>query len=495
MLRIKKLDLFLLKSFLGPFIMVFFIVMFILVMQFLWLYIDELAGKGLSFSVILEFLWWGSCTILPMAMPLSTLLASIMTLGNLGESNELLAMKAAGVSLQRILSPLVYVAAFISISAFFISNNLIPVSYNKIYTLQYDIGKTRDQIKIPSGTFYNGIDGYSLRIKERNKKTDMMYDLMIYNHTSNKGNTSVTLADSGTIQSTADRRSLILTLYDGVSYEDDNVVKYRDTSLTQQRIAFKRQDVVVPLENYEFEKSDSTRYGNEVMAMNLGQLRTDRDSIGEIDHNMMITHEKNVNTRIRLKFPSQLDTAQNKSRFRQAAVDTMMRWRDAEQEKIALLGAISLVDEAVSVMDEYDREISRNQWLIRRIDLESYRKFTLSLACFIFFFIGAPLGAIIRKGGLGTPVIVSALLFIMYYIIDITGKKLARDGESTPFMGAFVSTFVLLPLGCFMTWAATKDKSFDLKTIGLFFKALWKGMKAFFSYVDVPHRKQPVTNE
>ena len=480
----KKLDQFLLKSFLGPFVMVFFIVMFILVMQFLWLYIDELAGKGLSLLVILEFMWWGSCTILPMAMPLATLLASIMTLGNLGESNELLAMKAAGVSLRRILYPLIYVAAFISVSAFFISNNLIPISYNKIYTLQYDIGKTKDQIKIPSGTFYNGIDGYSLRIKQRNKKTDMMYDMMIYNHTSKKGNTSVTLADSGTIKSTADKKSLILTLYNGISYEDDNTVNYRDTSVVMQRISFKRQDVVVPLENYEFEKSDSSRYGNEVMAMNLGQLRHDRDSIGALNDRVMESHERKIAYDLALATPKQLDTAQNKilmERNVKADADTLIKWANAEDERQALQKAINATDKAIANLQDYTRDVERNQWLIRRIDLESYRKFTLSLACFIFFFIGAPLGAIIRKGGLGVPVIVSALLFIVYYIIDITGKKLARDGETTPFMGAFISTFVLLPLGFIMTWAATKDKSFDFKAAWLFIKATWKGIIAFFT--------------
>jgi len=492
MQRLKKLDQFLLKSFLGPFIMVFFIVVFILVMQFLWLYIDELAGKGLSFGIILEFMWWGTCTILPMAMPLATLLASIMTLGNLGESNELLAMKAAGVSLQRILYPLIYVAIFISTSAFFISNNLIPISYNKIYMLQYDIGKTKEQIKIPSGTFYNGIEGYSLRIRERNKKTDMMYDLMIYNHTSHQGNTSVTLADSGTIKSTEDHKSLILTLYNGVSYEDENEVTYRDTSLSLQRISFKRQDVVIPLENYEFEKSDSSRYDNEVMAMNLGQLRKDRDSIGGVSERVARTHERGAVYELGIGTPAQLDTANKTEIVKQnASLDTLFRWKDAQEEKDALMVAIGQVDKAINTMDDYEREISYRERTIRRIDLESYRKFTLSLACLIFFFIGAPLGAIIRKGGLGTPVIVSAFLFIVYYIIDITGKKLAREGEATPFMGAFISTFVLFPLGCIMTWAATKDKSFDIKAIGIFFKAIWKGLRAFVSPTEKKTKKIP----
>lgn len=205
----KKLDLFILKSFAGPFIMTFFITVFILVMQFLWLYIDDLVGKGLSFWVIMEFLAWGSATILPLSMPLSTLLASIMTFGNLGENNELLAMKAAGISLQRVFVPLIFVAMIISVAAFFVSNNLIPLAYNKIYTLQYDISKTKEEIKIPTGTFYNGIEGYSLRVDSRNKKTGMMYDVMVYNHTGNKGNVSLAIADSGMLKSTREMDALI----------------------------------------------------------------------------------------------------------------------------------------------------------------------------------------------------------------------------------------------------------------------------------------------
>jgi len=477
---LKKLDKFLLKSFLGPFIMVFFIVMFILVMQFLWLYIDELAGKGLSFWVILEFMWWGSCTILPMAMPLSTLLASIMTLGNLGENNELLAMKAAGIPLQRILYPLIYVAAFISISAFFISNNLIPVSYNKIYTLRSDILRTREEIKIPTGTFYNGIDGYSLRVRDRNKDTDMMYDVMIYDHTSGKGNISVALADSGTIKGTPDQRAIILHLYDGVTYENDNKVTRQDTTLSLQRIAFKEQSVVIPLENYQFEKSDSSRYGSEIMTMQLGRLRKDRDSITILNEKINKKHERSITYDLALQTGVQLDTARNKTLVRSADVDSLLSWKSPKEELEAVKEAINQANRAKSNLTDYHREVERQLYLLPRINLEVFRKFTLSLACLLFFFIGAPLGAIIRKGGLGTPVIISALFFVLYYIVDITGKKLARDGEMSPFTGAFISTFMLLPIGTFLTWAASKDKSLDLKTIGLFFKAIWKGLAAFF---------------
>ena len=227
----KKLDRFIIKSFIGPFIAILLVVVFILMMQFLWLYIDELVGKGLSFKVILEFLGWGSATLLPLSLPLATLLASMMTLGTLGENNELLAIKAAGISLQRVLVPLGAVCVLISIGAFFVSNNLIPVAYNKIYTLRDDIGRTKEEIKIPTGTFYNGIEGYILRVNDRDEESGMMHGVMVYNHTKNKGNTSLVLADSALMKMSKDKSYLSFILYDGSNYEETNVKKYRDTSL------------------------------------------------------------------------------------------------------------------------------------------------------------------------------------------------------------------------------------------------------------------------
>ena len=462
----KKLDLFILKSFLGPFVMTFFITVFILVMQFLWLYIDELVGKGLSFWVIMEFLGWGSATILPLSMPLATLLASIMTFGNLGENNELLAMKAAGISLQRIFLPLIFVAFAISVAAFFVSNNLIPLAYNKIYTLQYDIARTKDEIKIPTGTFYNGIDGYSLRVNSNNKETGMMYDVMIYNHTKNKGNISLAVADSGMIRSTPDKKALVFTLYHGVSYEEDNTRTARDTSYVLQQVDFEMQEIVIALENYAFQKSEDTRYGNEIMAKNLQQLRVDRDSLGHLYDSTAALQRKEVVYDLYMRSARQLDTAKNKE-LDSAAVfplDTL-KWTDTQRELKAVEDAISSVQKAIQTMNGYHREVNQYTYYLRRIDLEYLRKFTLSFACFIFFFIGAPLGAIIRKGGLGTPVIVSALFFVLYWVVDISGKKLARDGVISPELGAFISSLVLLPIGVFLTWKSTKDSSiFNMET-------------------------------
>ena len=484
----KRLDLFILKSFLGPFVMTFFITVFILVMQFLWLYIDDLVGKGLSFWVIMEFLGWGSATILPLSMPLATLLASIMTFGNLGENNELLAMKAAGISLQRIFLPLIFVAFFISVAAFFVSNNLIPLAYNKIYTLQYDISRTKDEIKIPTGTFYNGIDGYSLRVNSSNKETGMMYDVMIYNHTGNKGNVSLAIADSGMIRSTPDKKSLVFTLYHGVSYEEDNTRTSKDTSYVLQQVDFNMQEIVIALENYAFQKSEDTRYGNDIMAQNLEQLSHGRDSLGALYDSTALEQRKSVVYDLAMDSPKQLDTALNKGYVTDFLADTI-GWPNTQRELDAVEDAIKAAQKAVQTMQSYGREVEQYAYYLRRIDLEYLRKFTLSFACFIFFFIGAPLGAIIRKGGLGTPVIVSALFFVLYWVVDISGKKLARDGVISPELGAFISSLVLLPIGVFLTWKSTKDSSiFNMETYILpvkkFFARFFKKKKSTAGLTD-----------
>lgn len=468
----KKLDSFILKSFLGPFIMTFIIVIFVLMMQFLWLYIDELVGKGLSFGVIVEFLGWGSATLIPMALPLATLLASIMTMGNMGENNELLAMKAAGISLQRIISPLIIVSVFISIGAFFASNDLIPVAFNKIYTLRDDIGKTKEEINIPTGIFYNGVDGYSIRIANRDKN-NMMHDVMVYNHSGNKGNLSLTVADSGFVKLSPDKTAMIFTLYSGVNYEETNKKQYKDTSLSLQKINFSAQEVIIPLENYAFKKSDDARYGNETMAKNLKALSKDRDSLQIIYDKTIESQTKKAIFSGNSTYSYQWDSSKV-SRYKGAIpVDSLFNWRDLRDKERGYNAAINMMKNQISSYEFYERELYQFAHPLRRAIIESYRKFTLSLACLIFFFIGAPLGAIIRKGGLGTPVIISMLFFVVYWVFDISGKKLANDGAIGPFIGTFISTFVLIPIGVFLTIKSTKDSAlFNADAYKIFFSKL-----------------------
>ena len=488
----KKLDQFILKSFIGPFIAILLVVVFILVMQFLWLYIDELVGKGLSFKVILEFLGWGSVTMLPLSLPLATLLASMMTLGTLGENNELLAIKAAGISLQRVLVPLGAACLVVSIGAFFISNDLMPVAFNKIYTLRDDIGKTKEEIKIPTGTFYNGIEGYILRVNERDDETGVMHGVMVYNHTGNKGNTSLTIADSAMMKMSKDKSYLTFTLYDGANYEETNNKNYRDTTLQLQKIDFKSQQLYIPLQNYAFEKSDSARFDDEVKSMNLKQLHHGQDSIGNLNAAAMASNIKGMMNTRSLRFHNQLDSAVVASRSSHFTMKEGEGWDDFDLEINALSNAKNNAEEMQVTLSSYSRERFHYTFTLRRIDIEILKKFALSVACLIFFFIGAPLGALIRKGGLGTPAIISVLFFVAYWVIDISGTKLARDGAVGPFHGVFISSYILLPTGLFLTWKAINDSSvFNMDAVKSIFRKIKIRIMSIFKKTRIVYMGTP----
>ena len=486
----KKLDQFILKSFIGPFIAILLVVVFILMMQFLWLYIDELVGKGLSFKVILEFLGWGAATLLPLSLPLATLLASMMTLGTLGENNELLAIKAAGISLQRVLIPLGIVCGVISIGAFFVSNDLIPVAYNNIYTLRDDIGKTKEEIKIPTNTFYNGIEGYILRVNERNDETGIMHGVMVYDHTKNKGNTSLTLADSAEMKMSKDKSYLTFVMYNGSNYEETNTKKYRDTTLQLQKIDFDRQSLVIPLENYAFQKSDSSRFNDQVKSMNLKQLNHSQDSIGGLNAEGKAENMASLGRSRVLRYNSQLDTAyKRKTPFVREGMNT---WEDVDDEIKAVEKAKKNAEELQASLTSFSRERYHHTFILRLIDIEILKKFALSIACFIFFFIGAPLGALIRKGGLGTPAIISVLFFVAYWVIDISGTKLARDGAVGPFHGVFFSSYVLLPTGLYLSWKAINDSAiFNMDAIKSGFRKLKAKVMSLFKKTRIVYMGTP----
>ncbi len=488
----KKLDKFIIKSFVGPFIAILFVVVFILVMQFLWLYIDELVGKGLSIKIILEFLAWSSALTLPQSIPLATLLASMMTLGTLGENNELLAIKAAGISLQRVMIPLGLICLVISVGAFFVSNDLLPVAYNKIYTLRDDIGKTKGEIKIPTGTFYNGIDGYILRVDERNDDTGMMHGVMVYNHTKNKGNTSLTIADSAIMKMSKDKSYLTFILHNGTNFEETNNKKYRDTTLQLQKIDFEKQEMIIPLENYAFQKSDSSRFDDQVKSMNLKQLHEGQDSIGSLDSASKQANLKSLRASRTLRYNSQLDTAQRnrpESSFKSEDIGT---WKSIKDEIAALEKAKDNAETLQSSLTSYSRERYYHNYTLKLIDIEILKKFALSIACLIFFFIGAPLGALIRKGGLGTPAIISVLFFVAYWVIDISGTKLAKDGAVGPFHGVFFSSYVLFPTGLFLTWKAINDSAiFSTESLKNGFKKLKAKIMGSFKKTRIVYMGTP----
>lgn len=483
----KKLDLYLIKKFAGPFVAVFFVVVFALSLQFLWAYMGELIGKGLGVGVIMEFMGWASCTLFPNAIPLATLLASIMTLGGLGERNELLAMKAAGIPLTRILAPLVLVAALITTGAFFASNRLVPVAFNKIYTLREDIARTRDEIKIPTGTFYDGIAGYILRVNDRNEKTGMMYDLIIYDHTANAGNTSMTVADSGLIVVTPDKKNLIFNLYHGCTYTETNSLSYRDTTLTLNRLNFDEQQLIIVLDNYQFTRSNEDRFGDEVKSRSLSGLKMDRDSIDRALDSLVWRQHKRYNSTVGLNFLYQLDTARKMEYIGPLDVDSLKASFTPEQLQNAYRNAYQKATLGYDEVSNYKRESAHFTSHLRKIDIESILKFTLSISCLIFFFVGAPLGAIIRKGGLGTPVIISILFYLIYYIIDIIGRKLAKNGTLTPLEGTIISTLILVPIAILLTRKSTQDSSlFNLDSYKEFFQRIGKWIsKRFHRFINL----------
>lgn len=457
----KILHRYMLKQFIGPFIGAFFIVVVTLLMQSLWKYIDDLVGKGLPVMAIGELLLYAAVWLSNMAFPLAVLLASIFTLGNMGENYELIAFKSAGISLQRILFPLIVLAFAISIGAFFFLNNVAPVAFLKWRTLIWDIQQQRPEIKIQEEIFYNGIDGYSIRIGHRDYKTSMLYDLWIYNHTNKVGNDDVTLADSGTMKMTIDKRFLEVVLYHGHSYADQ--IEKRPARPNKnypfRRDFFDKRVIRIPLPNYDLERSDEEMFKSGAGMMNLPQLTMMIDSFSR-----MITNQEN-------QLRTMVQPAYKNPDLQRLPVDTMHRskvpdnfWNKFNQQ--SKVNRHAIVQEALnSVRTQKEKvagltyELDSKNRQSRRYQIEWHYKFTISMACFIFFFIGAPLGAIIRKGGLGTPIIIAVLFFVLYYVISEIGKKAAREGAMTSFEGMWMSTFIIFSVGVFLTWMATRDSS------------------------------------
>ncbi len=488
----KKLDQFILKSFIGPFVAILFIVIFILVMQFLWLYIDELVGKGLEFKVILEFLMWGSCQVLPIAIPLATLLSSMMTFGAMGENYELTAMKASGISLGRILLPVIVTSALISIGAFFVNDRLVPYSINRIYTMRDDLARTKSEIKIPVGTFYDGIEGYILRISDRDKETGMMYDVMVYDHLSDKGNTNLTVADSAMMKMSKNKDYLTFQLYDGTNYKETNSRKYRDTSLALQRVHFARQEMVIPLENYAYQHSDSARYGEQVKSMSIAQLQHGHDSLSEKSSEGIVKHMVELQRNSGLLFRSQLDTTWN-TKGRQLFVleSEPEKWSDPAEKKRAYDNAVSSARQMETTLGSQGMDAYEYSRLLRWTEVEIWKKYAQALACFILFFIGAPIGSLIRKGGLGTPAVISILFFVLYWVVDISGTKLARDGAASPIMGNFISALVLIPIGAFLTWMAIRDKALNTDGFKTWRRRLFSKVLSFFRKTRIVYMGTP----
>jgi len=473
-----------LQSFLPLFLMTFVICLFIVLMQFLWKYIDDLVGKGLEMSVIIELFMYAALTMVPLALPLAILLASLMTFGNLGEQFELTAMKASGVSLIKSMRPLIVLMAFVAIGAFFFQNNVLPIAQTKMYTLLYSMKQKSPELDIPEGVFYDQITGFNIFVNEKDRETGILHDLLIYNVSKGTDNATIIYADSGKISFTDDKEHLFLTLWHGEQFENLREQQGMSSSnVPYRRETFDNKEVMIAFDA-NFNRMDESGMRNQYVGKNISELQatidsvnTRVDSIGDVygksikeipyfsinyyryirtDTGMVATHQNEV----QMKEPLNLDSiftganpAFKKSYLNQALGKAKRAKQDYEFKSLTM---------------------SDDRRLIRRHAIELMKKYTLSMACLVFFFIGAPLGAIIRKGGLGTPLVISVFLFIFYYIIDNTGYKMARDGKLEVWEGIWLSTFVLLPLGIFFTYKAVNDSAvFNKDAYVNFFRKLF----------------------
>jgi lipopolysaccharide export system permease protein len=455
-------------------------------MQFLWRYIEDLVGKGLDFPIILKLLIFISTTLIPLSLPLAVLLASLMAFGNLGENYELVALKASGISLQKAMRPLIVFVFFVSIGAFYFANNVIPSANLKMKSLMYDIKRKKPEFQIREGTFYNDIDGYSIRVKKKNNETGLLKDLMIYDHTDKKGNIKLTVADSGYIKMTKNEDKLVISLYNGYSYieipQDRKEKKY---NYPHRRDKFKRQEVVLDLTGFGLHRSDETLFKREHKMMNLAQLQSMEDTLSsEIDTRRSDFVDAVLKTNY-FKSPKLIEKLDKDTLFSSGKQYSASFFKSHFFNNLQLMDQKRIVSRALN----YARNTktytnSRSSFIKNRIkqlyfyQIEWHRKFTLSLACLIFFFIGAPLGAIIRKGGFGTPIVISVIVFILYYVITMFGENLVEDLVLTPFQGMWIPTLIILPFGIFLTYKATTDSSIlDIETYMNFIKKVGRLFK------------------
>lgn len=460
MLRLKKIDAYILKRFATLFVMTFLICIFILLMQFLWKHVADLVGKGIDWSVLAEFFMYAIFSLVPMALPLAILLASLMSFGNLGENFELTAMKSAGISLYRIIRPLIILISFISIGAFFFSNYVMPISQTKLWTLIFSLRQKSPEFDIPVGEFYNGINGVNIYI--RGKEHGSLKNLMIYDFTSGFDNASVMVADSGRVQFTADKKYLLLTLYSGESFENlqNQRISNSSASIPYRRENFGMKQMLLDYDS-EFNRYDDSLLKDQHVSKNVKQLTQSIDSVSKI---AVAKAEQCGRDVVRQHyfdredgFGRNLPPDKNRKDKKHYNPDSLFLSLSQTEMIMATDRALEKATQMKDVVEYNKMMIDDPRNYVIRHEIERHRKFTLSFACLIFFFIGAPLGAIIRKGGLGMPVVVSVVMFIFYYIIDNTGYKMAREDLWTTFHGMWLSSAVLLPIGVFLTYKAGID--------------------------------------
>lgn len=459
-LRIKKLDIFILRQFGLLFVGTFFICQFVLMMQFLWRYVDELIGKGLSLEVMAQFFWYMGLMLVPQALPLAILLSSLITFGNLGESSELTAIKAAGISLMQTFRSLIVVTIVICLCSFYFQNNIGPQANMKLTQLLVSMKQKSPELEIPEGVFYDGIPNCNIYVQKKDMKTGHLYGIMIYRMTQSYEDAAIILADSGMLQSTADKKHLLLSLWQGEWFENMQSQQFAGSAaVPYRRETFIAKQIILDFDA-GFNMADAAMLSNNAKGKSLDQINHAIDSITHVNDSLgSVFYDEAKRSYYAMPHLSKADSARAVKRGRSPAYNIDKRWErlKVDQKRQIVTDALGNVQNQVSELDFKSMLTKDNEWIIRMHYIEAINKFTLAFQCLIFFFIGASLGAIIRKGGLGVPVIVSVLVFIVYYILDNSGYRMARIGDWSVWFGKLLAPATLTPVAIFVTYKAYND--------------------------------------
>lgn len=484
MFRIKKLDIFIAKQFGLLFVGTFFICQFVLMMQFLWRYIDDLIGKGLSMEILAQFFWYMGLMLVPQSLPLAILLSALISFGNLGETSELTAIKAAGISLLQSFRSLIVISVFISLASFYFQNNIGPSANMKMAQLLISMRDKSPETQIPVGVFYDGIPNSNIYVQKKDNETGKLYGIMIYRMTGSYEDQAIILADSAMIQSTADKKHMLMTLWSGEWFENMQSQALADAaSVPYRRESFIMKRIVIKQDN-DFNLTDASLLSNNARGKSLQQIThtidsidLKYDSIGKASYKeMRYVYMPLTNIKQQKIKDFKAKKGDDKTNF--DVLESYNKLTNAEKQQ-ALATAQNTVTRQISELEYRSMITQDGDTLIRFHKIEAYNKFTTAFSCLLFFFIGASLGAIIRKGGLGIPIIVSVLVFITYYILDNSGYRMAREGIWSVWFGKLLSTLVLTPLAVFVTYKAHNDsmvfnvdlyRNFFIKLFGLHLK-------------------------
>ncbi|MBO1363392.1 LptF/LptG family permease [Prevotella sp. A2931] len=502
MFRIKKLDIFIAKQFGLLFLGTFFICQFVLMMQFLWRFVDELIGKGLTIDIMAQFFWYMGLMLVPQALPLAILLSSLITFGNLGESSELTAIKAAGISLMQTFRSLIIISSVICLGSFYFQNHIGPESNIKLAQLLLSMKQKSPELEIPEGIFYDGIPNSNIYVQKKNINTGKLYGIMIYRMTGSYEDQAIILADSGMLQSTADKKHLLLRLWNGEWFENMQSGEFGNSAaVPYRRETFVTKHILLDYDG-DFNMTDANSLSNNARGKSLGQINHDIDSLNQnYDSIGRAYYADASNYLFARRHLSRKDSirAIHIAETKKYDIDTIYNKLPLGLRQQTLSSTQSRVAQAIQDLDFKSMITSDGDQLIRQHKIEAINKFVVALSCLIFFFIGAPLGAIIRKGGLGIPVIISVFVFIIFYILDNTGSRMAKGGMWDIWFGKGLATAVLTPTAVFVTYKASNNSmvfNFDLykeffrKLLGLRLKRHVFGKEVIIQDPDYLHDKE-----